>query len=1256
MSKINQIQKALMSIDQASFQKLCDSYLHRTLDIKEINPVGSVEGENKTRTGQPDTLITLNNGKYVFVEATTEKNNLLNKFSADLDECFNEAKTGVVITDVEKIILACNRKLSHKDKTTLLKKGQDNNCIVEFLDLNTISFDLYKKFQTLAKEFLGIELDTGQILSPIDFIKDYQKSKLATPLDNEFFFREAEIEKILEALNTYDLIIISGRSGVGKTKLALECVKQFIKVNSNFQPFCIYSKNLDIYENLKAYFGNDGSYLVIVDDANRLSDLSHILRLIYEQTDSRKIKIILTVRDYALNQVRNTANDYHSSEIELQKFSHEEITKILEGFGIKNHNYIYRIYEISGGNPRLAIMTAMVAIEKNTLDSIRDVSDLYEIYFDSINEKLEELNNKNLFQIAGIISFFRALDKTNTEFFEGVAQSFGLTADELWIGLEDLHNLEIVDMSFKVAKISDQTLGTYLFYKAFFKDEVLDFSILLSNYSEHFPYRVFEALKSVLTTFKTDFIIEKLRPHVDSRWVEIKDDETKALSFIEFFYYLKETEFLFYLKKQIYSLDEVKVKESELQFAPRNYEPIDDKYLKLLKLFQGENIKLVFDLLFYYLERNLNLLPQVIYLLTHDFYFNHKSNLFSFYVQQCLISKLIEKSKEEKFEFYKKIFLKFSEKFAKLLIDQTSPIDLPIKTPQISISPSEALVLMREKMWERLIEIYYEGNYQPEIFKIINNYSRQISHKNYADNEVIYKDVEILLPFITSQNPEKFQDCVLANNFFDFLENVEMNFDESLRTTFTNKTFEISRVLLDSDNERWKIGYEEYDQLHQQRLDSYFEIYKLADYKELFEHYEEIRKYQDEQGLIQMTFSLARVLINTAQKTPKLFIKVIKYLFESGNNLYLYHNNVVYWIIEKSSSQLNAYEQINEFDFNLRSKWLFDYFQLLKVDSINEYFLSELYELYKSADLNEIPSQFEYLTNYSHLDANIITKVIKILFERVKNNEGHFSFHYVLNFGDISKRLDVLFANELPIVKEIFLFQNNNERYSDYKSRALKQIFKLDNNFLFEYLDHLIKEKASFEVLRDGNTDFSFIWEHDDYKDLFNSLLDFTYEKEKGDSFFRTPSFIELTFRGLNEEQKDKDKQKIKDKLKERALTSLKQVLKENAKDKRKASHIFQLIVNCFGDKKKEFLEIFLKENKNFEDFKWLDFQTNHVVIADMGSRIPRLESWIKFYESLLPLFNSIDLVEHKLSIDERITYYKQSIEDARKSDFIGHY
>ena len=78
MSKINQIQNKLLELEGGTFQKLADAYLHKK-GYEQINPLGSLIGVNKVRKGTPDTLIPLNNGKYVFAEHTTQQKDIYKK-------------------------------------------------------------------------------------------------------------------------------------------------------------------------------------------------------------------------------------------------------------------------------------------------------------------------------------------------------------------------------------------------------------------------------------------------------------------------------------------------------------------------------------------------------------------------------------------------------------------------------------------------------------------------------------------------------------------------------------------------------------------------------------------------------------------------------------------------------------------------------------------------------------------------------------------------------------------------------------------------------------------------------------------------------------------------------------------------------------------------------------------------------------------------------------------------------------------------
>ena len=72
MSKVNQIQQALLGIGSEEFQKLVDAYL-AAKSFGPINSTGSVVAANKVRRGTPDTLIALPDGKFIFAEHTTQQ-------------------------------------------------------------------------------------------------------------------------------------------------------------------------------------------------------------------------------------------------------------------------------------------------------------------------------------------------------------------------------------------------------------------------------------------------------------------------------------------------------------------------------------------------------------------------------------------------------------------------------------------------------------------------------------------------------------------------------------------------------------------------------------------------------------------------------------------------------------------------------------------------------------------------------------------------------------------------------------------------------------------------------------------------------------------------------------------------------------------------------------------------------------------------------------------------------------------------------
>ena len=282
MSKVNQIQQALIEMDGGAFQKLADAYLAEK-GFGCINSIGSVIAANKVKPGTPDTFITSNDGNYVFAEHTTQQLSLLEKIRGDLNKCFDESKTGVPIDKIERVIFCFTGKLDTEETHQLAETCQAKGVNLDLFGIDVLSFDLYGKYPALARDFLGIPIDTGQIVPPDRFVSLYNSNRLATRLDLGFHFREEELGRLLDALENEQLVILSGWAGVGKSRLALESCDNFRDTHPEYQVLCVFGRNRDLWEDLQVWFTKPGHFLIFVDDANRVSRFEYVVDLLQHQ-------------------------------------------------------------------------------------------------------------------------------------------------------------------------------------------------------------------------------------------------------------------------------------------------------------------------------------------------------------------------------------------------------------------------------------------------------------------------------------------------------------------------------------------------------------------------------------------------------------------------------------------------------------------------------------------------------------------------------------------------------------------------------------------------------------------------------------------------------------------------------------------------------------------------------------------------------------------------------------------------------------
>ena len=220
MLKLQEIEKALESINDAAFQDYCNTMFYWKNETF-VTSTGSVIGKQKTRKGIPDSYIPIGENEFVFIEFTTKERignskSLFKKLSGDVDGCFDEGKSGISNSQIVKVVLCFTDKLKPEEYDTLR-----NKCIQHGTQLEVYGLDQLAKaalrYPGLGK-LIGIPVDTQQLLTPPDFINEYEHGKLATPLSNSILFREEMVETAINLIQNNDILVIAGSPGVGKSR------------------------------------------------------------------------------------------------------------------------------------------------------------------------------------------------------------------------------------------------------------------------------------------------------------------------------------------------------------------------------------------------------------------------------------------------------------------------------------------------------------------------------------------------------------------------------------------------------------------------------------------------------------------------------------------------------------------------------------------------------------------------------------------------------------------------------------------------------------------------------------------------------------------------------------------------------------------------------------------------------------------------------------------------------------------------------
>lgn len=1245
MANIESIKQKILQLDAGSFQNLCDSYLYK-IGYPNIVSLGGEAGTRKTTLGTPDTYFIASNGKYVFVEYTTQKTSLFAKIKDDLEKCLDTSKTGVPHDKISEIIYChTSSNLTPFQDSEVKALCEDIGIKLTVIGIDKLAEDIYLFHHNLSRDFLGISISTGQIQSYDDFINSYNSNRMAAPIDTKFLFREKEFKDIGDAYLKADVVILNGSAGTGKTRLALHYVKNHPDIN-NEKIYCIHSNALPIYEDLKLFIDSPGNYFLFIDDANQLSGLQHIIRYVGMKSEGYNVKILITVRDYALQKVIKDVREITSYEIvNINAFSDDEIKKLLEtSLGILNQNYQERIIRIAEGNARIAILAGKVACNSNRLDSINDVSQLYEDYYGSTLEDNQLLVNKNMCITAGIVAFLEAIHLEHMDAFLPILQEKGLNRDDFIENIRMLHEQEIVDIcNDKAVRFSEQCLSNYLLKYVFFDKKLLGLSEMIKACFQSYKERTISSVNTLLNIFRNETLFNFVEKEIKLLWDELSAEKSPAFfEFVKVFFRVNPTETLLILQNKIESEEGVICEWSDIDTEKgKNYQSVTDDIIKILGGFADMiDLPTACDLFFQYYFKRPDLYIEFYHAVNLYFGINKESERYDFYTQITFFEKIKEYSDDWKQESVAILFLQIAEEFLKL---HFSPAEEGRKNTftiyQIPLAISEGVEKYRNLIWESLSSLCEIEKYTAKVRKVLSSYGGTIEDISIP---VLQFDLKYIKSILESHfSPDELGNCLLVSKIMHVFDCMNICCESVFAKYFVGEFFQLYLLLKGADYTE-EVGYEECQQLKRQAINQYVSCCDLEMFKRLIDVCNDISEFDDHTSWeVGEGLGMAFDIISLKKDC---YVDAIKYYIEKDtpNNLHPYH---LIDILFSLVSDLEVYQIIASEEYSQKNAWLYAYYHELPSEFITQKHLCELYNFLKDTSDRDITSSsmrdVDFLEKYNVIDKQALIKGSKIILAKMEYSPFIVHIYFDLlfnNYHNTPQEVIQKYNCNLELLEEIYCAMLSHDNHSDYNGQFLKEIYLVRPSILDKYIGYLInKNEGSFREHQERHRCF---FDLDDFIEIYNKIFEQLLENCRF-SKMSVPYFLESLLLPTQNGQN----------LLGRQDEWIRQCIQLFSNDETKMYCLFSVISKLKIERKKEYILLFLENNPLFEDFKRIPLTP--VSCSWSGSAVPMYFAWIEYLESLLSSFIGLKWIRHKKYIETQIGYLKERIESEQIDEIL---
>lgn len=1228
MSKINAIQQAILQLDGGKYQKLMDAYLYKKFKYTNIEPLGSHTGTDKVTKGIPDSYVKLENGRYVLIMYGAVESTSYEKIEKDIKSCLDKKKLDIDIKEIEEIICCYTSTNIHIEQ----KKKLENifeEVKITLVGIGTVSHDLLSKYPTIASEFLNISIDTEQIFYIDEFISRYDKTKVNASINMELLHREPELEDLSNKLENNKVLLIFGKSGIGKTRLALELARLY-ENKHNATTLCIKNNGQMLYNDLKYYLSDSGEYLLFVDDANQITQLEHILNYAIIPPEGINVKIIMTVRDYARDRVKNIIhNKLTPEEIEIDILKDEAIRDILiKNLHIRNDKYLDRIVDISKGNARIAVLAGKIS-KKNGLAAINNSVDIFKYYYGEIIEK--QFHDRNKIIVAFIVTLLGPFEYEKNRLAIEILKDVKIYEEEFYKTCYELNENEIIDLYMdKAVKISDQSMGDYLLYYVLIEKKFINLDYIIKKLFRTYKRKLTYVLNTIMKLFFSEENFKYIKEQVNSAWGSIEGNMEK-FEYLKAFYKFNEEKSLAYIKKKIDLMDEEDILLDYSKLKEReNNKLISSETLEILGNFKySNNYELALELIIYYFKKQPSEARDFYIVLSDRLGYDKYSYDWQYEKEILNIECLWKKSNGGLDKNITLLLISIIDKYLEFEASCTEMSrNKSFTFITFNLCKCEGLEKLRKVMWSILGKLYNQETYRKIINEILLNYNPYC--KDDKQVKLIYEiDIKYIIKYIFREVTElEFIQCKILKQLKNINIRLGVEVDKILNRYKNNKEFLIYNTMVDNDDSN--IDWENKEQRKKESLYNMVKFYTEDDFIKLFNLCNKVLNEMGTREYWEFEESIS-FIFNGIMENKQQYIYAVKSYLKCNTPFNSSYVNQVHNLIEIVGFE-EAEEMIFNYEYKLKNIWIYEYLSSIPAERISIKYVSLLRNVFEDGIKEEYPQvpDVQSIELYKNVDENIICDLsLKLLTSNIQHKSYAIKNFLGHRFKDENVNIILkLFSNDITILENLYV--DAIEKHIDYDGKLFISLVKNNINFIDKFIRTLIDINDRYY----HKQKFKLLWEEKNYNELIQISLDTILSIELYAGEHKT-HIKEIFSNNAN----------TSNTIKWRKIEWIKNYIRQFSNNEENLNLIFDVVSSTFKESRIELISYFLNINKDVEMFKKLLFFPG--VKSWSGSEVPLIEDEITFLDQLMKSINSIDYIEHKAYLKDCIAHkekYKQDV------------